>query len=195
MGKLEQIKQRILDISKERKLSHVGSCISCLPVLDEIFTHKKQGDRVILDNGHAGLALYCFLEAYEGLNAEEILDHHSIHPDKCEKCHLDASTGSLGHGIGIGIGIALQDRDKTVYVMVSDGSMMEGSNWEALRIKNESGLVNLKIYCNFNGYSATAVVNRDKMAWQMKEFCPDIKVFNTENGEGLWGIKGHYITI
>jgi transketolase N-terminal domain/subunit len=165
--------------------------LSVLPILCEIYETKNPQDLVILDNAHAHVAHCVVQEAYNDLHdIKKLLTDNGIHCDRKAGC--DVSGGSLGHGIGIGIGLALSNVDRTVHCIVSDGSMMEGSNWEALRIKNELGLKNLKIYCNFNGYSAVALVNREKLAWQMKQFCPDIIVHNTENGEGFWGIQGHY---
>ena len=45
---------------------------------------------------------------------------------------IEASTGSLGHGLAIGAGIAKAKKKNTVYVVVSDGELMEGSSWEAI---------------------------------------------------------------
>ena len=150
---------RILEISKKHGLTHLGSCISALPMLEEIYTIKKLNDKVIMDNGHAALALYVILEQVYDKSAEDILSHHSIHPDKCEECHIDSSSGSLGHGLGISIGYVLANPDITVYCTVSDGSMMEGSNWEALRLIDSLKIKNIKIYVNANGYSAVAKID------------------------------------
>jgi transketolase N-terminal domain/subunit len=108
------------------------------------------------------------------------------------KAGCDASGGSLGHGLGIGIGYALADRKRDVYVIVSEGSMMEGSSWEALRIIDDLKLTNVKIHTNFNGYSAVAKIDDITLAERMKAFVPDITVHFTKNGEGFDGIEGHY---
>jgi transketolase N-terminal domain/subunit len=49
-------KDRIIQISKKLDLSHIGSNLSCLPVLEAIYKEKKPEDIVILDNAHAHLA-------------------------------------------------------------------------------------------------------------------------------------------
>jgi transketolase len=192
----EDLRKRILDISKRKGLTHVGSCISCLPILIEIYEKKNVEDKVILCNAHAHLA-HLVVREHEGLldfkkigTIEEHIDKFGIHCDREAGC--DATGGSLGHGIGIGIGMALVDRSRDVYVIVSDGSMQEGSNFEALRIKTDLELNNLHIYCNFNGFSAVAPVDLADLTTRMIAFDPTIKTFLTENGEGFEGIEGHY---
>lgn len=183
--------EQILAISKDLGLTHIGSNVSVLPVLEEIYTKKQPGDIVILDNAHAGLAHLLFLYGNSGKVAA-LIREHGIHCDRKAGC--DASGGSLGHGIGIGIGYALADRKRTVYVVVSDGSMMEGSNWEALRIANDLQLANLEIHCNFNGYTALAAVDWTALFTKMVNYAPYLAIFpyHTDNGEGFSGVGGHY---
>lgn len=187
-------KQRILDISKNLGLSHIGSNLSCLPVLEEIYKAKEPEDIVILDNAHAHLAHLVvreFRENLAGWNAEELIDAYGIHCDR--EAYCDASGGSLGHGLGIAIGYALADRDRDVYVIVSEGSMMEGSSWEALRTIADLQLDNIKIYTNFNGYSAVAEIDTNHLQERMRMFLPEKINFRlTKNGEGFEGLAGHY---
>ncbi len=157
---MNQLKKRILEISYKYKLSHLGSCITAYPIIDEIFKIKKQDEPFILSSGHAGLALYAVIEKYNftGINpqykAENIFNHHGVHPDRCRNCGIDCSTGSLGQGLPIAVGMALADRTKNVYCLISDGECAEGSIWEAIRIANDNKLKNLKIYLNYNGWGA-----------------------------------------
>lgn len=151
---MNTIARRIIDISYKYKLSHLGSCLTAYPIIDHIYNTRKPEEKFVLSAGHAGLALYCVLEAHGGKNAEEIFNHHGVHPDRCLECGIDCSSGSLGHGIGIACGMALADRTKKVHCLVSDGEMAEGSVWEALRIIKEQNLDNLKLHLNFNGYGA-----------------------------------------
>lgn len=154
----KDLKRRILEISFKYKLSHIGSCITAVDIIDEIFKLKKPDEKFVLSSGHAGLALYCVLEKYNhpeyGKSAEEIWRHHGTHPDRCEECGIDCSSGSLGQGLPIAVGMALADRSKNVYCLISDGEMAEGSIWESFFIKARADLDNLKIYVNNNGYAA-----------------------------------------
>lgn len=150
----KDLKKRILDISYKYKLSHVGSCLTAVDIIKEIYDTKRKDERFVLSSGHAGLALYCILEAVEHKDAEKIWLHHGVHPDRCSKCGLDCSTGSLGQGLPIAVGMALADRTKNVYCLVSDGEIAEGSIWEAIRIIHDNKIDNLKLYVNWNGYGA-----------------------------------------
>src|SRR4051812_33407854 len=114
--KNKDLKKRIIEISYKHKLSHLGSCLTAVDIIDEIFQVKKPNEKFVLSSGHAGLALYVVLEKYEKkdfdgnlipLDAEEIFEHHGTHPDRCKACHLDCSTGSLGQGLPIAVGMAL----------------------------------------------------------------------------------------
>ena len=178
-------KDRILEISKRLGLSHIGSNLNALPVLEEIYNQNPF--RVVMSNAHAHLA---HLVVFDPLHAEEKIKY-DIHCDRKAGCH--ASGGSLGHGIGIGIGMALVHRDKEIFVTVSDGSLMEGSEWEALRIANDMKLNNLHIYACLNGYTALAKIDRQKLGSRLKAFFPGINIRLTYNGlPELDGVNGHY---
>lgn len=178
-------KDLILKISKKYGLTHIGSCLSVLPILEEIYNEKGKEDIVIMDNAHAHLAHLLFLHASPTL--VEKLIHKDIHCNRPAGC--DAQGGSLGHGLGISIGYALAGR--RVYCVVSDGSMMEGSNWEALRIIDSLNLP-IKIYVNANGFSAVAPVDPYFLKLRMQLFLKGIEFRQTDNGEGFEGVQGHY---
>jgi|WetSurMetagenome_2_1015567.scaffolds.fasta_scaffold491836_1 transketolase len=185
MNNYTRTEKRILDITYKMKSSHLTSCLTALPIIEEIFNLKKPEDKFIQSAGHGALALYVVLEdrshdamgLTQGLDAEEIFKHHGTHPDRCKKCGLDYSTGSLGHGIGAAVGMAMTG--KNVWCLISDGETNEGSVWEALRIKTELKLTNLKVYCNINGTTALGLTDRWLLEKKLKVFCPDIEIRNT----------------
>lgn len=187
------LKERILQIAGDNKLSHVGSCMSCLPVLEDIYKEKQPQDKVMLDNGHAHLAHLVVKEAYEGLqDIEQLLNTHGIHCDRKAGC--DVSTGSLGH-LGIGVGLAISNRERNVYVVVSDGSMFEGANWEALETAHRLRLDNLKIRCNFNGWSGYEQVDVDRLELKLSLYDVDTIIYRTSNHPMREDLSAHYETI
>lgn len=189
------LKKRILDLSYKHHLSHLGSCITAVDIIDDIFKVKQPDEPFILSCGHAGLALYVILEKYYEKNAEEIFKHHAnIHPDRCTSCGIDCSTGSLGHGLPIAVGMALANRSKNVYCLISDGEATEGSIWEALRIKDELHLTNLKIYCNWNGWGAYNPSNK-RLMHMLSSFGVIIYETIVEQYPFLKGQSAHYITL
>ena len=199
---LVKLKKRIIEISYLRKLSHIGSCLTALPIIAEIYNNNKKSDLFILSQGHSGLALYVILEELGCGDAEEWLTKCGIHPDRLSsmefrdgemKSPFDVSTGSLGHGLPIAVGMALADRTRAVYVLTSDGEMAEGSMYEALNIASDLKLDNLHIYINNNGWSAYRETDIDLLdKWSEL----DIKMCNTSvlsaDYEFLRGLEGHY---
>ena len=117
-------------------------------------------DRFILSKGHGCPALYAVL-AEAGY-----IDHATLgtlrklgsplqgHPDKRFLPALEANTGSLGQGISVGIGMALaarlDNKDWHTFVMVGDGEIQEGQNWEAAMFAAHHGLENLTVIVDYN---------------------------------------------
>lgn len=199
----KDLKKRILDISYQKGLSHIGSCLLAVDILEEIYSEMeplqwKNGwdDGCVLSSGHAGLALYVVLEKhYPGLNAEEIYEHHGVHPDRCKKCYISCSAGSLGNGLGIAVGMALARPGKTVHCLISDGETNEGSCWEALRIAKDSNLKNLKVYLNANSFAAYDKINVGRIMKQIKAIGFPVKVYQTSMvgyPPFLQGLLAHY---
>ena len=155
MIKNKKLKRRIVSISYKYKLAHIGSCLSAVDIIADIYEKmQKRNESFVLSCGHAGLALYVVLEKFKGKNAEKLWLHHGTHPDKCDKCGIAVSSGSLGHGIGISVGMAMADKTRKVHCLLSDGEMSEGSVLESLRIAASLDLTNLNVYVNWNGYGA-----------------------------------------
>ena len=190
----KDLKRRILTISYKHGLSHLGSCITALDIIKEIYDQKEPNEKFVLSSGHAGLALYVVLESKGGKNAEEIFNHHGVHPDRCIDCGIDCSTGSLGQGLPIAVGLALADRKKNVYCLISDGEMAEGSIHEAMRIKTEQNLNNLKVYINVNGWSAYQESNQGWI-YHNYEYLAKIIETDVDDFPFLKGQKGHYATM
>ena len=179
---------RILKISKELKLAHIGSSLTAVGIIEEIFKLKKPDEKFVLSNGHAALALWLVM----GGDDEALPIKESMHADSS---WCDASTGSLGHGFGIAIGMALSDRTKNVYCMISDGECAEGSVWESLRIAKEQNLTNLKVYCNANGWASYQATDLDYLENCIKAFGFPVDFRRTQNPEGFEELKGHYLKL
>jgi transketolase len=111
-------------------------------------------DRFILSKGHGPVALYAILAA-KGFFPEawlgDFLEHGGrlgSHPDRTLVPGIEASTGSLGHGLPIGVGVAQAVcakglADVRVVVLCGDAELNEGSNWEAITLAPALSLANL----------------------------------------------------
>lgn len=168
----KELKRRIIDISYRLKLGHIGSCLTAVDIIDEIYKIKKPDEEFVLSAGHAHLAHLVVMnqdqwgdDLYPDL---DLIGEYGIHCDRQAGC--DVSTGSLGHGIGASVGMALADRSKNMYCLLSDGECAEGSVWEALRIRQEQKLDNLKVYINFNNHAAFQKTDLKTIIGMMKLF-------------------------
>jgi transketolase len=188
------LKQRILEIAYKHKLSHLGSYLSAVDIIDEIYHSKNEEDIFILSSGHAALALYVVLEKYEDKNAEELFLKHGGHPHRDEANGIYCSTGSLGLGITVAVGRALANKDRKVHVLISDGESAEGSVWEALRFIQENNLTNIEVYVNVNGYAAYDKVDVKYLVDRLKVFLPSINIryTNVNQYPFLRGLNAHY---
>ena len=189
-----KLKKRILEIAYKHKLSHLGSYLSAVGIINEIYKSKQPEDIFILSSGHAALALYVVLEKYEGKNTEELFLKHGGHPHRDEANGIYCSTGSLGLGITVAVGRALVDKDRKVHVLISDGESAEGSVWESLRFIQENNLTNIEVYVNVNGYAAYDKVDIKYLADRLKAFLPSINIRYTDVNQYpfLRGLNAHY---
>lgn len=192
--KNKDLKKRIIEISYKYNKSHIGSCLSSVDIIEEIYDLKRKDEKFVLSEGHAAIALYCVLEKHEGRDPEYLLKKHGIHAGRDEKSGIWCTTGSLGQGLPIALGMAMANKTKNIYCMISDGETAEGSIWEALRIKTDNNLDNLKIYLNLNGYGAYGKIDSTKLIKRLKAFCPDviIKQTNVQQFPFLKGLDAHY---
>jgi transketolase len=113
-------------------------------------------DRFILSKGHGPAAMYAILAA-KGFFPEDWLDAFmdhggrlGSHPDRTQVPGIEASTGSLGHGLSMAVGVALALRAKDlleprVVVLCGDAELNEGSNWEAILLAPQMQLGNVTL--------------------------------------------------
>ena len=176
----QNIRKRIAKYGYESGRGHVSSALSCTDILSVLYCsdvldvrkiseQKADRDKVILSKGHAGLALYASLIEC-GLVDEKVLNGFceingtlATHPEIGVLPGVEATGGSLGQGIGFACGIALANKiegnNSTVYVIVGDGEMQEGSVWEALLFADTFKLYNLKIIIDNNGWQISNKTN------------------------------------
>ena len=140
---------------------HFGSAMSIVDILAVLYFRvmnikspdDPHRDRFILSKGHAVSALYVTL-AKKGFFQEELLDKYLSdggelygHPVRGSVPGIEASSGSLGHGLAIGAGMALaaqrDGKDFRVFVLMGDGEIQEGSVWEAAILAQRLKLDNL----------------------------------------------------
>ncbi len=194
MPKLSKLKKRILEIAYKYKLSHLGSYLSSVDIIESIYKKKDKDDIFILSSGHAALALYVVLEKYENRNAIDLFNRYGGHPVRSEEDGIYCSTGSLGTGLTIAVGRAIANPSKNFFVLISDGETAEGSVWESLRFIGENYLNNIEVHVNINGYGAYDVIDKDYLSFRLKSFLPNIILHETTVNQTkfLKGLNAHY---
>lgn len=188
------LKKRIVEIAYKHKLGHLGSYLSSVEIIDEIYSKMGKDDIFILSSGHASLAMYVCIEKYFGIDAEMLFLKHGGHPHRDEDNKIHCSTGSLGLGLPIALGRALANPNKKVWVLVSDGEAAEGSIWESLKTIYELNIDNIEVFVNINGLCAYKEVDIDYMSTRLKAFLPRIELRYTtvEQYPFLKGLNAHY---
>jgi transketolase len=188
------LKKRIVEIAYKHKLGHLGSYLSSVDIIDEIYSKMDKDDIFILSSGHASLAMYVCIEKYHGINAEDLFIKHGGHPHLDEKNKIYCSTGSLGLGLPIALGRALANPNRKVWVLISDGEAAEGSIWEALKTIHELSIQNIEVFVNINGVCAYKEVDKDYISKRLTAFLPNINLRYTtvEQYSFFKGLNAHY---
>lgn len=193
------LNKRLLKLLYDHNEEHIGSCFTCVNIIDNIYFKKDKNDIFILSNGHAAYALYSVLEKYyEDIDADKLVKKHGGHPNRDLDDKIFCSTGSLGSGIVIGVGMALANQDKKVYILISDGECAEGSVWEALRFIYEYKIENIEIHVNMNGYSCYDLIDTNYLEKRLMSFLPKIIIHRTNSNvfPGIvQGLDAHYVKL
>lgn len=203
-----KIRGKVLDMDYAAQVAHLASALSSVDILAVLFykilkidpknPKYPDRDRFILSKGHAAMALYATL-SYKGFIPEEMLGTFgkpgtslAEHPDP-NICGIEATTGSLGHGLSLGIGMALagriQQRNYRVYVLMSDGECNEGSVWEAAMFAPAHKLENVTAIVDFNKWQATGrsteILSLEPLAAKWESFGWNTYEVNGHNLEEL----------
>jgi len=165
-----RFRRRILDISQQVQALHIGSAYSCTEIVEAIYfglmrrgASGKSPDVFVMSKGHGCMIQYVVLEEL-GILSRRDLDRY-CRADGILGCHpdygnpgIEASTGSLGHGLSMSVGMALAERIKgtgaIVYVVLSDGEVQEGSTWEATMMASSLGVTNLVGFIDNNDFQS-----------------------------------------
>ena len=196
---------QILEILRKARRGHIGSALSVLEIIRVLFDNVlkydpknptwEMRDRFILSKGHGCLALYVILAEKGFFPKEELLKFCTPegilggHPEHVKIPGVEASTGSLGHGLSIGIGMALaakMDRkDHRIFILLGDGECNEGSVWEAALSASKHKLNRLTAIVDYNKmqcYSSTSeVLELEPFAEKWRSFGFEVREVDGHN--------------
>lgn len=165
------LRHDIVDTVYHAHSGHLGGALSMIDAVTVLYYHVmnidpknakwEDRDRFVMSKGHAGIGFVTVLADLGFVDHDEMKTFNltgsklGIHLD-CNKVNgLDASTGSLGHGLSIALGMGLAatqlKKDFMTYCMLGDGECNEGSIWEAAMA-----------IANYNAHNVVVMVDRNK---------------------------------
>lgn len=173
------VRRHALKMVHNAKASHIGSALSIADIVSVLYGSTlrvdpqtpawPERDRFILSKGHACVAVYAVLAA-RGFISEEMLstygrDHSDLMNHISHKVPgVEFSTGSLGHGLPFATGKAIaakrSKKDWRTFVLLSDGELGEGSNWEAMLFAAHHQLDNLIAIIDYNKLQSLTTVDK-----------------------------------
>ncbi len=168
--KAVEIRKIMLQMIHDAGAGHTGGSLSSIDILVSLFYNKmkhdaknpnwEERDRFLLSKGHSVEGYYSVLADSGYFPIEDLSTFSKFkseligHPNK-NVPGVEMNTGSLGHGLPIGVGMALGakklDNPCTVYVLMGDGELAEGSIWEAAMAASNYKLDNLIAIIDRNG--------------------------------------------
>ena len=162
----KDLRKKIVEMVHSGGDGHIPSAFSILDIIHYLYSKVlkydpknpkwEKRDYFILSKGHGCLSLYVVLEKFGILKKRDLklfCKNSGIlgeHPDATKVPGVEASTGSLGHGLSFSVGIAkglkLRKKKNPVIVLVGDGECHEGTVWEAANVAKNHNLDNYQKY-------------------------------------------------
>lgn len=210
----DQIRVSALNMVTAAKASHIGSALSIADIVAVLYgkilnTNSDHADfakrdRFILSKGHACVAVYAALSKLGFFPEEDLQNYGKNYSNLMNHIShkvpgVEFSTGSLGHGLPFGVGKALfskrQKKDWKVFVLLSDGELDEGSNWEALMFAAHHRLNNLTAIIDYNKLqsltSIEGTLRLEPLADKFRAFGADVYEINGHDHEQLLNVFQH----
>lgn len=170
---VKKLRRTIIEMAYRGQSVHVGCAFSIVEIcsvlyrsilnLDDRTPHAPGRDLLVLSKGHGVMAQYACMHELGWLDANDIQTYFSDGTELKGLAEgnipgLEASTGSLGHGLSIAVGMAFAAKKKNekrrVFCIVGDGEMNEGSIWEAILFASHFKLDNLLLIVDENRFQA-----------------------------------------
>lgn len=203
------IRRNILRLIKAGEAGHVGGALSSVEILTALYFNllnidpKKpdwpQRDRFVLSAGHKCLVLYSAL-AERGFFDKSVLDTYGAldsripgHPNMHKLPGVETNTGALGHGLsiagGMALGLRLDRSSAKVYVLMGDGELAEGSNWEAASAASMHKLDNMIVFVDRNRLQISGptiqVMSYEPLDERWRSFGWSVRIVDGHNMESI----------
>jgi transketolase len=176
-NKCVTIRKNLLNFIYRIGMGHLGGELSIVEVAVALYYHYmnydpanpkwEERDRLVLSKGHCSETLYTIFSDLGMYSMDYMVEHFEtletakfgMHSNRKYVPAIEVSAGSLGHGLPIALGLALGARQQLkswrTFVIVGDGEINEGSNWEAIMAAGHYKLGNLVAFVDKNGLQMT----------------------------------------
>lgn len=192
--KAYELRKDVIEMIYRSKAGHIGGDLSVMDILTVLYFKvmnvspenfkEDTRDRFILSKGHCADALYIVLGEKGFFDKQEAIETFSAYQSKfighpnTEVNGVEINSGSLGHGLSLGVGMSLaakmDQKQYRTYVVLGDGEMAEGSNYEAMMAASQYGLDNLCATVDLNGLQISGttkeVMSTDSLADKFASF-------------------------
>jgi transketolase len=209
-----KLRRDIIEMAHNSSAGHVGGDLSVIDILAVLYfdvmnvsperVRDPDRDRFLLSKGHCAGALYCalgekgFFDKQEALLTFGTFGTRFIGHPNTDVPGVEINSGSLGHGISVGVGMALaakmDGRTYRTYVVLGDGEMAEGSNYEGMMAAGHYRLDNLcaTVDCNRLQISGQTknVMDSGSLADKFRDF--GWNVIEVENGNNCSQLSKAY---
>lgn len=194
-----ELRMKIVEMIYDAGEGHIPSAFSIVEILSTLYSKIlkydpanpawEERDYFILSKGHGAAAIYAVLEKYGFIKASDIKKKGKEdgilggHPDCTKVPGIEASTGSLGHGLatamGIALGLKIRKKKNKVIALIGDGESNEGTVWETALIAQNLMLGNFCI-----------IIDNNKSIEQILPF-PDMHNMWKSFGWEVYEVDGH----
>lgn len=203
------IRRDILRLIRAGEAGHSGGALSSVEILTALYFNLlridpgnpgwPQRDRFVLSAGHKCLVLYSAL-AERGFFDKSVLDTYGAldsripgHPNMHKLPGVETNTGALGHGLsiagGMALGLKLDKSPVKVYVLMGDGELAEGSNWEAASAASMHKLDNMIVFVDRNKLQisgpTTEVMSYEPLDERWRSFGWSVRIIDGHDLESI----------
>lgn len=200
----KEVRRIVLKMIVSAHASHIASAYSCVDLITYLYSNvllispgtaqDPDRDRFILSKGWGISALYATIYR-KGFISKKLIDEYCKDGSRMIGIAtrngtpgIEATTGSMGHGLPIGAGMAkalkLQKKKSRVYVIIGDGELDEGSTWEGILLAAHHKLDNYLVFVDYNKWQS---FGRTNIVLNLEPLKEKFKAFNWHVEE----INGH----
>jgi transketolase len=205
------IRRNILRLIRAGEAGHVGGALSSVEIVTALYFNLLNidpgnpkwplRDRFVLSAGHKCLVLYAAL-AERGFFDALILDTYGAldspipgHPNMHKLPGIETNTGALGHGLsiagGMALGLRMDKYQSRVFVLMGDGELAEGSNWEAASAASMHKLDNMIVFVDRNKLQISGptieVMSYEPLDERWRSFGWGVRIIDGHNLESIIG--------